>query len=214
MNRPTLTNIVGPAGRGAVLIIASLLMASAILRLGIGAGSALAQDGQSTTASVPTPQAVGETGKNSDRGLEKPPLSADGRKNMSGLIKALNDREARVIEREKQIEMRMRALAVADSEIEKRLQMLAETETNLRATISLADEAAEKDLARLTSVYENMKPKEAAALFEEMEPAFAAGFLGRMSAPTAAEVMAGLSPTVAYTVSVILAGRNANVPKN
>jgi flagellar motility protein MotE (MotC chaperone) len=59
-----------------------------------------------------------------------------------------------------------------------------------------------------------MKPKDAAALFEEMDPGFAAGFLGRMRAVAAASVMAGLSPQTAYSVSVIMAGRNANAPKN
>ena len=83
----------------------------------------------------------------------------------------------------------------------------------MRATLSLADEASEKDILRLTSVYENMKPKDAAILFEQMEPNFAAGFLGRMRPDIAAEILSGLSPEVAYSISVILAGRNANVPK-
>ena len=57
-----------------------------------------------------------------------------------------------------------------------------------------------------------MKPKDAAALFEEMSPEFAAGFLGLMRADAAALIMTGLEPTTAYSISVILAGRNANVP--
>ena len=55
---------------------------------------------------------------------------------------------------------------------------------------------------------------EAAALFEEMDPRFAAGFLGRMPAPAAAAIMAGLSPKTAYSFSVLLAGRNANAPRD
>ena len=63
-------------------------------------------------------------------------------------------------------------------------------------------------------IHENMKPKDAAALFEEMAPEFAAGFLGRMRPDAAGAVMAGLDPKTAYTISVLLAGRNADVPKN
>ncbi|KIN65935.1 hypothetical protein Z945_982 [Sulfitobacter noctilucae] len=92
--------------------------------------------------------------------------------------------------------------------------MLEEAEANLRRTLSLTDGAAEDDLARLTAVYENMKPKDAAALFATMEPDFAAGFLGRMRPDYAAAVMTGLPPDVAYSISVILAGRNANAPKS
>ena len=73
--------------------------------------------------------------------------------------------------------------------------------------------AVENDLAALTSVYENMKPKEAAPLFEAMDPVFAAGFLARMRPEVAAGIMAKLSPDAAYSISVILAGRNANVPR-
>jgi hypothetical protein len=46
-----------------------------------------------------------------------------------------------------------------------------------------------------------------------MDPEFAAGFLGRMRPDAAGAVMAGLSAEKAYAVSVILAGRNAGVPK-
>jgi flagellar motility protein MotE (MotC chaperone) len=59
-----------------------------------------------------------------------------------------------------------------------------------------------------------MKPKDAAALFETMEPEFAAGFIARMLPDSAAKVMSGLDPKVAYTISVILAGRNASAPKS
>jgi flagellar motility protein MotE (MotC chaperone) len=42
-----------------------------------------------------------------------------------------------------------------------------------------------------------------------MEARFAAGFLARMRPEAAAEIMAGLSPESAHTISVVLAGRNA-----
>ena len=111
------------------------------------------------------------------------------------------------------MDIRQKALAVADEEIQRRLVVLEEAEKSLRSLLAIANTAAEDDLARLTAVYESMKPKDAAALFEKMEPAFAAGFLGRMRSDAAAGVMAGLTPETAYSISVILAGRNADVPK-
>ena len=78
----------------------------------------------------------------------------------------------------------------------------------------LADGAAEKDIQNLTAVYQAMKPKDAAALFETMSPEFAAGFLGRMPPEAAAAILSGMSSEAAYGVSVIVAGRNAEVPKN
>jgi hypothetical protein len=89
-----------------------------------------------------------------------------------------------------------------------------EAEERLRGLMTLAEDSAEGDLAQLTSVYENMKPKEAALLFERMSPDFAAGFLGRMRPEAAAAIMSGLPPELGYSISVLLAGRNAARPRS
>ncbi len=206
---------VAPTGRGSVLVIAMLLLSSATLRLATSANTALAQGSPLPTTAMPaTPSHPDDAVQpEADMVQQTPRAAMAGRDEIAGLIKALTMRETLLATREKQLEMRMQALSVADAEIEKRIAALTETEAALRATLSLADEASENDLLRLTSVYESMKPKDAAALFEEMEPNFAAGFIGRMRPDVAAEVMAGLSPQVAYSISVILAGRNATVPK-
>lgn len=196
------------SGRGALVMIALLLTSSAILR--VGGGGAVAQavgDKVIKTASSASSDTISDHVKpNADTRMID-------RGELGRMLSELNAREARVKERELQIALRSKALAVADEEISKRLETLEQAESDLRQTLALADGAAENDLARLTAVYENMKPKDAAALFEAMEPAFAAGFLGRMRPDVAAAVMAGLTPEVAYTISVILAGRNANAPK-
>ena len=187
------------AGRGSVAVIALLLLSSAGLRL--ASGVALAQDTAAGEASV------------TDTGSARTPVTGD-RAGLGGLLDALREREERVAERERQIALRSKALLLADEEIAKRLVALEEAEAELRKTLSLADGAAENDIARLTAVYENMKAKDAAPLFEAMSPDFAAGFLARMRPDAAAAIMAGLGPDAAYSISVILAGRNARVPKS
>ncbi|CAN0600896.1 unnamed protein product, partial [Ectocarpus sp. 12 AP-2014] len=111
------------------------------------------------------------------------------------------------------LEARTQALALIEDAVEEDLASLERAEQKLRATMVVADQAAEDDLTRLTAVYENMKPDQASALFQMMEPSFAAGFLSRMRADAAAAIMAGLEPELAYSISVVLAGRNANVPR-
>ncbi len=125
---------------------------------------------------------------------------------------ALLERENRLAAREAALADREAAMELADAAIRDRLAELEAAEEELRQTLALADGAAEEDLARLTAVYEAMKPKDAAALFDAMEPQFAAGFLGRMRADAAAAIMAGMTPEKAYAVSAILAGRNTGVP--
>lgn len=199
MSRPRATRAAfRRRGRGTLLTIIMLLVGSAVLRIGLEANAALAQ---STEPEDPGAQTEAAAGACSDMG------------DFDALIAELQAREARVASREAEIEDRMQALSVADAAIERRLEELASAEESLRDTITIVETAAEDDLDRLTAVYENMKPAEAAALFETMDAAFAAGFLGRMRPEAAAGIMAGLRPETAYTMSVMLAGRNAGAPR-
>ena len=183
--------------KGSLVVIASLLIASAVLRIGEGAGQALALDPADPT----------------EAGSDAVQTACTTSEDMQAMLEAFKTREARIEEKEKAIRDRMHALRIADEQVTEKLAQLTDAETQLRETISVAETAAEDDLDRLTRVYETMKPKQAAALFEEMDPNFAAGFLGRMRPEAAAAIMAGLSPEAAHLYSVVLAGRNANVPK-
>jgi len=191
----------GRPNTGTLLLISSLLIASAAIRAGSDAGQAFARSEERHETENPDAKATHAT-----KSCEPPP-------DVAAMLTAFHEREERLKLREEKIRDRMQALSVADQEIERKMTALIEAEDRLRETIALADSAAEDDIARLINVYENMKPKDAAALFEEMDPDFAAGFLGRMRPEAAAGIMAGLAPNTAYTISVVLAGRNANVPK-
>ncbi len=183
------------AGRGALVILALLFASSGALRMGAGVGMALANG----------PETAATDAAAAPLNCPVPPLA---------LTEALTKREAHIAKQEAALADRLAALALAESAIEARISEMATVEAELSATLSLADGAAEDDLVRLTAVYEAMKPKDAAALFETMAPEFAAGFLGRMRSDAAAAVMTGMSPEAAYGISVLLAGRNALVPKN
>lgn len=193
-------SFIGKNGRGSVLLISCLFLGSAAIRVGGEAGKAVATENPTPVASPLT-----ETGD--------PTTGVMPREELSNMLVAFKNREERIERLEREMAVRQKALRVADEEIERRLVVLQQAEESLRSLLAIADTAAEDDLSKLTTVYENMKPKDAAALFEEMEPGFAAGFLGRMRPDAAAGIMAGLSPQKAYTISVLLAGRNADVPK-
>ncbi|WP_145105002.1 MotE family protein [Cereibacter sediminicola] len=176
--------------RGALVLLALLLASSAAMRLGSGIGAAMARVPEKSVSDAPL-------------NCPEPPLA---------LAEALRERASEVRAQERAMEDRRAALDEAEVLVRERLAELAAAEASLSETIARADGAAENDVARLTSVYESMKPKEAAALFEAMAPEFAAGFMGRMQPEAAAAVMSGMSPEAAYSVSVLLAGRNALAP--
>lgn len=185
--------------KGGLAMIAVLLLGSAALRLGHNAGQAFALASDDMETPTLDSASVGH--------------ECDAPGDLKPILEAFQQRENHLSAQESALRDRMHALKIADDKVSQKLAALTEAEEALRQTMALAESAAEGDLARLTKVYETMKPKQAAALFEEMTPEFAAGFLGRMRPDAAAAILAGLSPEVARTFSVVLAGRNANVPK-
>lgn len=194
--RPGSVTARGPK-RGTLFIISALLLASALIRFGEGAGQALAlARGADVTETAGASQRAG----------------CETQEDLQILLTTLREREANLGARETALRDRMQALRLTDEEVSRKLEALARAEEELRQMVALAERASEDDLSRLTRVYETMKPKQAAALFEEMDPSFAAGFLARMRPESAAAIMAGLSPEAARAFSVVLAGRNANAP--
>ncbi|SFC66224.1 MotE family protein [Tropicimonas isoalkanivorans] len=187
------------AGRGASSTIALLLLLSGLVRLAEGVGPAVARgivnaDWARAEAEAAIPQVC-----DSDSDIRR-------------TLQILKDRSAELDAREAELAQRTQTLRVAEEEIHLNLAALQKAEASLQATLALADGAAESDIDRLASVYQNMKPKEAAAVFEQMDATFAAGFLARMKPVAAAAILSGLSSEKAYAASVVLAGRNANVP--
>ena len=196
MNRSKPRRSARKPGRGVLTIIAGMLIASGMIRLGGEAGLAFATEQDAVVAQSEETEAA----------------TCDPETGNAALLEAFQTREMRVSEREIQVEDRLQALRVAEAEIEEKLAQLQAAEAALSDTITVADTAAEDDLGQLTSVYENMKPQDAAALFETMDSDFSAGFIGRMRPEIAAAIMTNLAPETAYAISAILAGRNANVP--
>lgn len=186
-------------GPGTLMTIALLFLLSGAIRMFDGVTTANA------AASLQEAQA----------GTESPEPAARDVVDETGLeraMKAVREREKLLGERELALTDRMRALEVAEATVTRKLEELVTAEERLKSTMAQSQVAAEDDLSRLTSVYENMKPKEATEVFARMAPEFAAGFLGRMRPDAAALILSGLDPDKAYSISVLLAGRNANAP--
>lgn len=173
---------------GALSVIAMLMTTAGVSRLGLGLSAAFAEaDFARTPAAEPDTDAM-------------------------ALLATLRAREADLRDREAALALRMEELTLAEQRVTLLLADLTDAEYALEQTMALTQTAAEDDITRLTTVYENMRPESAAVLFEEMEPGFAAGFIARLRPETAAQILAGLPPRTAYAISAILAGRNALVP--
>lgn len=193
--------------------LALLFVIGAVLRLATGFDAALARDPVAGSApAVPAVPAVAA----SPSGPQAHPIAAQAPApdDAAGLLLDLRRRETQLAERAVQVEQRLAVMEATEARIRDQITALRAAETELEATMALADRAAEDDITRLVGVFEAMEPEQAAAVFAEMEPSFAAGFLGRLAPQTAAEILAGLEPRHAYALSALLAGRNALVPRD
>lgn len=174
-------------------IIAALLVTSAAIRLAGGTATAIALevDGlMERTTEYPQ----------SDLGY--------GAAQIDEILLDLEQRKALLEKKEGELEWRRKRLEELKQEAESRMEQLVNVQQDLEGMMSVARTAAEKDVTQLVSVYERMKPKDAAKVFQKMPPSFAAGFLARMQPETAANIVASLEPESAYSISVVMAGRN------
>ena len=178
---------------GALMVVIGCFVASALIRMGVS-GPAIAE--QMATSQNNT---AAETLADTDiADLAELDLMLD----------AIREREASLDSEEERIATRLKVLSTAQAEFERKRQELETAEKKLAATLAQTDGAVLRDIAQLTAVYENMKPKNAALIFDEMDPNFSAGFLIRMSPQAAADILSSMEADTAYEVSVIMASRN------
>lgn len=131
----------------------------------------------------------------------------------ASMLAAFRERETQLNSMELQLANREQVLRVAKIKIEEQIAELVGAEARLSETLAQVDGAAEGDISRITAVYENMKPAKAAELFQAMDIEFASNFLIRMNPDAAAAILSSLEPETAYSISVMMATRNAGVPK-
>ena len=129
-------------------------------------------------------------------------LTGDLLETITADMTRLNLRKTEMSEREV-------ALEAIEAKLKVQMTTIEEANASLQAKIDNLKSIANDDLLHLVGMYQTMKPKQAADIFNSMDPAFAAGFLREMNSDKAGLIMANMDPQNSYTISVIIAGRNA-----
>lgn len=185
---------------GILAILALVFIGSGVLRIGaFGAAFAATEDADAEMADMESM---------SDHST-CPNMGA-----ISAALEAIEGRDLELAEREQALSVRQSQLDAAEQLVMARLEELEAAEARLTSLLATTDEAAASDVEQLIAFYEAMNSEDAAELFAEMDPNFAAGFLSRMRPESGAGVLAELPADQAYAISVILATRNADVPRS
>jgi flagellar motility protein MotE (MotC chaperone) len=123
---------------------------------------------------------------------------AKRRDELDARAKALDDREA--------------LLKATEQKIAEEVKQMQQMKAGYEQAKTARDDAAEANLRRLVTVYESMKPEEAARIFETMEGAVLLDVVTRMGERRLAPILAQMSPAKAQALTIAMANRRTLIP--
>lgn len=161
-----------------------------------------------------TPEAGAPRAK---RPVERPPVDRKGELRTEepserALLDALGKRREAIEARNVELDLRENLLKAAEKRMEDRLAELARLEEALADADRRRAEQEGSRLKELVTLYEGMKPKEAARIFEKLDPQVLLEVSSRMKSRQLAVVMGLMSPDAAQKLTVSLARREVAPP--
>jgi flagellar motility protein MotE (MotC chaperone) len=168
------------------------------------------------------PAAAPPKGKASAKAVEEPPADSpkgwkpiplEGNRAQSpaelAVLERLAQRRNEIEARVKELEMRESLLKAAEKRLEGRLSELKDLEARISTS---AQQREEGELARFKNVvtmYEAMKPKEAAKIFDRLDLKTLVDVAKEINPRRMSDILAQMTPDAAQQLTVELAARNA-----
>lgn len=121
------------------------------------------------------------------------------------ILTRLRERRQQLDEREQQLDLQENLLKAAEARLEERLAELREIEARLGSVQEDYDLAEDERFQNVVSMYESMKPKDAARVFDRLDLNVLVKIASRINARAMAEILAAMSPQRAEELTVALA---------
>lgn len=128
------------------------------------------------------------------------------------LLEQLRARRTELEAREQTIVSRELVVAAAERRLGQRIEELTQLQQRLESMERTRGEREEAGWRGLVRTYENMRPREAAAIFEELELPVVIQILDRMGERKMAPVIGAMRPEKARVLTAELARHRANRP--
>jgi flagellar motility protein MotE (MotC chaperone) len=135
------------------------------------------------------------------------PASQPSSPSERALLERLGERRDELQQRTREIEMRERLLENAERKLEGRINELKEMEAKAEAAATKRGDTEAGALRNLVTMYEAMKPKDAAKVFDRLAHDVLVPVVLQMKPAKMAEVLAVMSPEAAEKLTVALATR-------
>jgi flagellar motility protein MotE (MotC chaperone) len=125
------------------------------------------------------------------------------------ILERLQERRKELETRNREMEMRESLLQAAEKRLEARLMELKAVESRINATLQQRDEEELKRFKGIVTMYESMKPKDAARIFDRLDLKILVDVSTQMKPATMSGILAQMSPEAAERLTVELASRAA-----
>ena len=142
---------------------------------------------------------------------EKIPLAnSDGTSDTEkAVLERLSDRRAELDALENQIKQREAVVAAAEMRLNERVEELKALEAQINALVERKKAADDEQFKGLVSMYETMKPKDAAAIFNQLSDEVLYRVAIAMNPRKMAPVLAAMTTTRAQQLTTLLAAEQA-----
>jgi flagellar motility protein MotE (MotC chaperone) len=128
------------------------------------------------------------------------------------LLQSLQERQARLEEREKQLAAQEESLRALQQQLEEKLATLAMLRKEIGDLVEAKEAFEEKRFEHLVKVYEGMKPEEVASLIQRLNEDTAVKLFYQMKKKKVSQVLGFLSPELAVRLSERLAAMEQKEP--
>ena len=135
--------------------------------------------------------------------IDRPPLPPGERAVLESLNKRRQDLEAR----ERELEMRDSLLKAQEKKLDAKLEEVKATETRINTALQKKDETEGARLKSLVTMYENMKPKDAARIFDRLDLRILVDVVGQINPRKMSDILGQMSAEPAEKLTTELATR-------
>jgi flagellar motility protein MotE (MotC chaperone) len=126
------------------------------------------------------------------------------------VLESLNQRRQELEARARDLDMRESLLAAAEKRIEARLGELKDVEARLNAGARKHDDMETAQFKGLVTMYENMRPKDAAKIFDRLDLKIQVDLVAQMNPRKMSDILAQMSPEVAERLTTEIARRSGS----
>jgi len=128
------------------------------------------------------------------------------------ILERLGERRQELDARSRELEIRENLVRSAEQQLDGRVHELKNLETQANGAATRKEEEEAARLKALVTMYENMKPKDAAKIFNRLEMPVLIAVVSKIKPRLMADIMAQMQPEVAERLTVELASHPPGTP--